>query len=196
MARLEPSIVERIDEDLDVARGVWGAKCGAPHFAPLLLGVLVNESAKKSGVSGLNPLDWWGGRGVIVVHGEIVDARNLPALIAGEQKGLATYQIRQTNHNVFAELITLDAITAKQGVGTALIEALITTLRAEGVGSLRVTTTNDNLNALRFYQRRGFRITAVRPGRVDEARRTKPSISTIGEYGIPIHDEIEFERQV
>ena len=37
MARLEPSIVERIDEDLDVARGVWGAKCGAPHFAPLLL---------------------------------------------------------------------------------------------------------------------------------------------------------------
>ena len=80
----------------------------------------------------------WGGRGVIVVHGEIVDARTLPALIAGEQKGLATYQIRQTNHNVFAELITLDAITAKQGVGTALIEALITTLRAEGVGSLRV----------------------------------------------------------
>ena len=131
----------------------------------------------------------WGGRGVIVVHGEIVDARTLPALIAGEQKGLATYQIRRTNHNVFAELITLDAIIAKQGVGTALIEALITTLRAQGVGSLRVTTTNDNLNALRFYQRRGFRITAVRPGAVDEARRTKPSISTIGEYGIPIHDE-------
>ena len=61
---------------------------------------------------------------------------------------------------------------------------------------LRVTTTNDNLNALRFYQRRGFRITAVRPGAVDEARRTKPSISTSGEDGIPIHDEIELERQV
>src|ERR1700737_2328027 len=100
----------------------------------------------------------WGGMGVIVVHGENVDARNLPAVIAGEQKGLATYQIRRINHIVFAELITLDAITAKQGVGTALIEALITTLRSEEVGFLRVTTANDNLNALRFYQRRGFRI--------------------------------------
>src|SRR4029077_10390826 len=36
-------------------------------------------------------------KGVIVVHGETVDARNLPALIAGEQQGLATYQIRRTN---------------------------------------------------------------------------------------------------
>ena len=138
----------------------------------------------------------WGGRGVIVVHGETVDARKLPALIAGEQKGLATYQIRRTNHNIFAEIITLDAITAKQGVGTALIEALVTRLRAEGVGSLRVTTTNDNLSALRFYQRRSFRITGVRPGAVDEARRTKPSIPTIGEYAIPLHDEIELERQI
>jgi GNAT superfamily N-acetyltransferase len=138
----------------------------------------------------------WGGKGVIVVHGETVDARNIPALIAGERKGLATYQIRRTNDVVFAEIITLDAIAIEQGVGTALIEALINTLRTERVDFLRVTTTNDNLNALRFYQRRGFRIAAVRPGAVDEARRIKPSIPTIGEYGIAIHDEIDLERQV
>jgi hypothetical protein len=48
---------------------------------------------------------------------------------------------------------------------------------------LRVTTTSDNLNALRFYQRRGFRITEVRPGAVDESRLIKPSILLIGEYG-------------
>ncbi len=133
----------------------------------------------------------WGGEGRVVAHGEIFDVRLLPALIGGEQEGLATYQIRRTN---IAELITLDAVTAKQGVGTALIEALISRLRVEGVSVLRVTTTNDNLDALRFYQRRGFRITAVRPGAVDEARRVKPSISEIGEYGIPIRDEIELER--
>ncbi len=133
----------------------------------------------------------WGGEGRVVAHGEIFDVRLLPALIGGEQEGLATYQIRRTN---IAELITLDAVTAKQGVGTALIEALVSRLRVEGVSVLRVTTTNDNLDALRFYQRRGFRITAVRPGAVDEARRVKPSISEIGEYGIPIRDEIELER--
>jgi GNAT superfamily N-acetyltransferase len=82
------------------------------------------------------------------------------------------------------------------GAGTALIEALVSRLRVEGVSVLRVTTTNDNLDALRFYQRRGFRIIAVRPGAVDESRRVKPSIPAIGEYGIPIRDEIELERQV
>jgi hypothetical protein len=69
-------------------------------------------------------------------------------------------------------------------------------LRAAGVEILPVTTTNDNLNALRFYQRRGFRITEVRPRAVDDARRLKPSIPIVGEYGIPIRDEIELERRV
>ncbi len=83
----------------------------------------------------------WGGEGRVVVHGEVFDARLLPALIAGEQEGLATYQILRTNDVVFAELITLDAIRANRGVGTALIEALASRLRAEGVSILRVTTT-------------------------------------------------------
>jgi GNAT superfamily N-acetyltransferase len=137
----------------------------------------------------------WGGLRVIV-HGEIFEAHRLPALIAGEKDGLATFRIEQTNQIKAAELMTLDAVTANQGVGTALIEALITRLRAEAIPVLRVTTTNDNLNALRFYQRRGFRMVEVRPGAVDKARFIKPSISLIGEYGIPIRDEIEFERQV
>jgi GNAT superfamily N-acetyltransferase len=138
----------------------------------------------------------WGGEGQVVVHGEIFDARFLPALVAGESEGLATYQIRRTNDIGCAELVTLDAIASNQGVGTALIEALISKLRAEGASKLRVTTTNDNLNALRFYQRRGFRLIALRPGAVDEARRLKPSIPAIGEYGIPIHDELELERRM
>jgi GNAT superfamily N-acetyltransferase len=138
----------------------------------------------------------WGGEGRVVVHGETFDARTLPAIIAGEQEGLATYQIRRTHDLSFAELITLDAVMVGAGVGTALIEGLVLRLRAEGVNVIRVTTTNDNLDALRFYQRRGFRITVVRPGAVDESRRIKPSIPAIGEYGIPIHDEIELERTI
>ena len=138
----------------------------------------------------------WGGEGRVVVHGETFNARTLPTVIAGEQDGVATYHIRRANGRTFAELITFDALTARCGVGTALIEGLLSKLRAEGVNVLRVTTTNDNLDALRFYQRRGFRIIAVRPGAVDESRRIKPSIPAIGEYGIPIHDEIELERPV
>jgi hypothetical protein len=57
----------------------------------------------------------WGGVQVIV-HNDIFDAHLLPALIAGEKDGLATFRIQQTNQFKFAELLTLDAITANQGV--------------------------------------------------------------------------------
>jgi hypothetical protein len=59
---------------------------------------------------------------------------------------------------------------------------------------LFLITTNDNTHALRFYQRRGLRLCALRPGAVDEARRTlKPEIGEIGNDGIPIHDEVELD---
>jgi GNAT superfamily N-acetyltransferase len=137
----------------------------------------------------------WGG-GQVVVHGDTFDIRKLQAIVAGEQEGLATYQIRRPNNLTFAELITLDALTPRRGIGTALIDGLVSRLRVEGVNVLRVTTTNDNLDTLRFYQRRGFAIIAVRPGAADESRRIKPSIPAVGEYGIPIRDEIELERAI
>jgi hypothetical protein len=57
-----------------------------------------------------------------------------------------------------------------------------------------LTTTNNKLSALRFYLRCGFRLIQVRLGAVDDARRLKPSIPTVGEYGIPMHDELDLCR--
>jgi hypothetical protein len=58
-----------------------------------------------------------------------------------------------------------------------------------------VITTNDNLDALRFYPRRGFRLAALYTGAVDESRaRLKPEIPTVGDHGIPLHDELELEQ--
>ena len=59
-----------------------------------------------------------------------------------------------------------------------------------------MTTTNDNLDALRFYQRRGFRLTELRPGAVDRAREAKPAIPELGGYGIPLRDELDLEREI
>ena len=68
-------------------------------------------------------------------------------------------------------------------------------LAAEMGCSRWVVTTNDNVDALRFYQRRGFRLVAVRCGAVDDSRRTlKPSIPLAGDYGIPLRDEIELAQ--
>jgi GNAT superfamily N-acetyltransferase len=126
----------------------------------------------------------------IAVHGEAIDAAALPALIAGEHQGLATYRWQGGD----AELVTLDAVPAGVGTGTALIEALITELRAANCARLWLTTTNARLSALRFYRRRGFRLIQVRPGAIDDARKLKPSIPLVGEHGIPMTDELDLCR--
>jgi GNAT superfamily N-acetyltransferase len=116
----------------------------------------------------------------------------LPALIAevGDQKcGLATYHTADGE----TELVSLNALVRQQGVGTALLAAVIEEARAAGSRRLWLITTNDNLDAMRFYQRRGMRLVAVHPGAVDESRELKPEIPLTGDYGIGIHDEIEVE---
>jgi hypothetical protein len=128
----------------------------------------------------------------IVVHGEGIEAARLPALVtmADNRRGLATY--RRLGRD--AELVTLDADPTGMSTGGTLIEALAARLKADGCEHLWVTTTNDKLSALRFYLQRDFRLVQVRLGAVDDARRLKPSIPTIGEYGIPMRDELDLCR--
>lgn len=128
----------------------------------------------------------------MLLRGRLVDAAALPALVAGDREGLATYRVRGAS----AELVTLDAAVPERGIGSALLAGLARRLRRAGVARLLVTTTNDNLDALRFYQRRGFRIVAVRPDAIERGRRLKPAIPTPGAYGIVIRDEIELELRL
>ena len=88
--------------------------------------------------------------------------------------------------------MSIDALRADAGVGRRLLDAVAATARAAGAERLVVMTTNDNLVALRFYQRAGFRLAELRPGAVDEARAAlKPSIPETGNDGIPLRDEID-----
>jgi GNAT superfamily N-acetyltransferase len=137
--------------------------------------------------------DAWGAA-TVVSRGRVHDASGLPALLAfgpdGEAPlGLATLSLEMPD----CELVTLDAFTRGRGVGSALLSAAADWARARGCRRLWLITSNDNLEAVRFYQRRGLRLVAVHPGAVDHARALKPSIPEVGEYGIPIHDELELE---
>ena len=79
--------------------------------------------------------------------------------------------------------------------GTALVEAAGQLARRRGWTRLWVITSNDKVDALRFYQRRGFCLVRVHGGAVDRSRASlKPEIPR-GAYGIPLRDEIELERQ-
>ena len=133
----------------------------------------------------------WGGP-IVVVHGDSIDAMALPALVAGDQMGLATYCLREPE----AELVTLDAVEPRRGIGTQLVDALVQHLEKQGVRRLWVTTTNDNLAALGFYQKRGFRLQRLRAGAVERSRMVKPGIPLVAENGIPIRDEIDLCRDL
>jgi GNAT superfamily N-acetyltransferase len=131
----------------------------------------------------------------IISRGEGHDLSRCPALFCLEGDrvvGLATYRVSGQD----CELLTIDAFEKQRGIGTRLLEAVIGQAAAAGCGRLWLVTTNDNLDAIRFYQRRGMRLVAVHPGAVDQARELKPQIPLIGEYGIAIRDELEFDLEV
>ena len=91
------------------------------------------------------------------------------------------------------QLLTLNSVLEGQGIGSALMLIAIEEARRDAVRKIWLTTTNDNVPAIAFYQRLGFRLTGVNVGVVDEARKIKPQIPETGYKGIPIHDEIVLE---
>jgi ribosomal protein S18 acetylase RimI-like enzyme len=133
----------------------------------------------------------WGAE-IVVAHGTLYHPAELLGFVAeldGKTVGLVTFHIAGDA----CEIVTLDSLRPDQGIGTALIEAVKAAADAAGCRRLWLITTNDNLHALGFYQKRGFQSAAVHPGAVNESRKLKPEIPLIGNDGIPIRDEIELE---
>jgi ribosomal protein S18 acetylase RimI-like enzyme len=133
---------------------------------------------------------------VVVAHDTVFHPAGLPGFLAWlpdePLAGLLTYEVRGD----VLEIVTLDAMRQWAGTGTALVEAAVAEAASRGCSEVRLTTTNDNLDALRFYQRRGFRLAGLRPGAVGQARQLKPQIPLTGQYGIPVRDELELVRSI
>ena len=124
--------------------------------------------------------------------GELRDASVLPALVAerdGVPLGVLTYEVVG---DAF-EVMSIESWDEGSGVGTALLAVAVDIARAEGCRRFWLITTNDNLRALRFYQRRGMRLVAVHRDAVAAARALKPSIPLVGNHGIAVTDELELE---
>ena len=125
-------------------------------------------------------------------RGRLHEPMAYPMLVAiheGQVAGALTYEIRDGQ----MEAVTVDAFVDGVGAGAALIEAAAEEARRQGCRRLWLITTNDNTNALRFYQRRGMRLAALHRDAIAESRRMKPEIPQTGADGIPIRDELELE---
>ena len=135
--------------------------------------------------------DHWGSP-MIVSRGRVQHADRLPGVIAledGIRVGLLTYAIEGRQ----CQIVSLDAVFARKGIGTALLEAVRRRAAAAECRRLWLVTTNDNLPAIRFYEQRDFRRVAVHVDAVRQSRKLKPDIPEIGVGGVPIRDEIEYE---
>jgi GNAT superfamily N-acetyltransferase len=134
----------------------------------------------------------WGSRRM-VARGVLFDVLADPGFVAwcGEERvGIVTYQVNGAE----CEIQFLHSLAPGSGAGSALIAAAEDAARAAGCARLWVITTNDNLHAIGFYQKRGFELVAVRRHALEESRRLKPEIPLIGMDGIPLRDEIELEK--
>ena len=136
----------------------------------------------------------WGAP-IVTSRDRVHDVESLPCLVAvdprdGSWSGVAAYEIAGGE----CELVLLEAFDRFGGVGTALLSAVVAEARRVNCARLWLVTTNDNLDALRFYQRRGMRLVRVWPDATTRARqKLKPQIPLIGDHGIPIRDELELE---
>ncbi len=106
--------------------------------------------------------------------------------------GLITYVFLKNQ----CEIIFLDSLEKGKGIGTILLQEVELNARRHRCDRVALVTTNDNLPALRFYQKRGFQLVKVYRNAVARAREIKPEIPLIGIDGIPIRDEIELEKRL
>ncbi|MEU8211316.1 GNAT family N-acetyltransferase [Micromonospora sp. NPDC049044] len=151
-------------------------------------------ATERTTVDALHEREWGGP--YVVAHDTRHDVRTLPTLVALDATatvaGALTYRVEGDG----LEVVTVVAAEPGGGAGTALLSAATSIAAEAGLARVWLITSNDNLRALRFYQRRGMRLVGVDPGAVDRARRLKPEIPLVGEHGIPLHDELVLELRI
>ncbi len=152
----------------------------------------ITEIDKKDGplVAAFVAASW--GSPMSVSRGRIFNTSELPGLVYKEGEkiaGLLIYRIEDGD----CEIVTLNSHLNKRGLASQLIDRVIQKAKTQGCKRVWLITTNDNTNAIRYYQKRGFEWVGFHKDSMKESRKLKPEIPERGEDDIPIKHEIEFE---
>ena len=128
----------------------------------------------------------------MIIRGKEIDMTQTDGFYVKEQEdiiGLITYFVSDD----VLEVISLNSLRENQGIGTKLVDAVIREAKDRKLKKILVVTTNDNINAIKFYQKRGFDMACLYHNALDLSRKIKPEIPLIGDHSIPLRHEIEFE---
>ena len=107
-----------------------------------------------------------------------------------EMMGLGTYKIE----NQECEIISLNSKYEEEGVGSSLLYVIENEAKERNCRTVKAIATNDNLQALKFFQKRGYAITEIVRNAVEKSREVKPEIPFYSYDGIPIRDELILEK--
>ncbi len=155
--------------------------------------VRATQASERNWVESFIKSHW--GSEIVVAKGRVTRPAELDgfAALQGEKPiGLLTYRTEGPDR----EIVTLDSTVQGKGIGTILIDAVKQKAKVNGCRRLWLITTNDNLNALGFYQKKGFRLVALYPNALEASRKLKPEISLKASNGVPIRDELELELEL
>lgn len=133
------------------------------------------------------------GRTKIVAFGEVMDIDQMPALVASmstDLSGALAYRLFGDALHMVA--LATDPMWQRSGVGGHLVAEAELLARRLNLQRLVVATTNDNLPALYFYQRRGYRMTVLVPDSI--IAHTGQAVA--GFAGIPVRDEVRLEKRL
>ncbi|MFN8377667.1 MAG: GNAT family N-acetyltransferase [Anaerolineae bacterium] len=128
----------------------------------------------------------------MIIRGEVIDMTAVDGFLVtqdGAIVALVTYLIR----NGICEITSLDSLIERRGIGSALVHTVVEVARGQRCRKVIVVTTNDHIDAIRFYQKRGFDMARLYHNALNRSRELKPSIPITGNEGIPLMHEIEFE---
>ena len=140
----------------------------------------------------LEPIDRWRsattklfkelwGSDDMVLSGIVYHLNELPGFVAIDEQnilGMITYLDRGNT----LEVISLDSLRANQGIGSALLQKVETTVVLSHKTGVELITTNDNLQLF--------------PEAVDQSRKIKPQIPAVADNGIPIRDELRLLKNI
>lgn len=123
-----------------------------------------------------------------------LDLRAFPAYLTQQDQTIIAGLTYRLLDDKSAEILSLDCSQPGLGLGSQILSHFEDQMARQGLTAIRLITTNDNLDALAFYQKRGYQLHQLFPSAVTTARQLKPSIPLTNPNGIPIRDEIELMK--
>ena len=149
------------------------------------------EKTQKDNNAVLDIIKRWGSYDFLVSRGKIYRAEDLDGIIVYDNKkiiGLGLYYIKNNE----CEIVLMETFIQNKGIGTKIIERIKEIGKNNDCKRIWLITTNENINAIKFYQKRGFHFSNIYKNAIEESRKINPEIPK-EENGIEIRDEIEFE---